>query len=333
MSAAIRQLAAPWQETILPLAERLGAAPVVEVRADDPWSEAGRKVLAGHLGRVLARAPGVVSGEDPEEVHAMRVATRRMRAAMRVFGGAYDRRRHPSPSRRSAPARRPTRRRPRPRCLAGAPRRRCPPPLQTRSRRPARADRGLGGRSDRAPCRSGGGHHLVVVRRCRHGTRRLRRDTRGRRPGRRAADPEPGPRPGPVRAVGGLPDGLGVRRRPRAGRHRLPAPAADRGQVAALHPRVRARAARHAGDRPDPPRRDPAGPARRDPRSPRRRVDRRWPTPRRPPRPTPRPSPSAASSRTRPRAWSGCGVGSVRPPVGSWTATTGAASGCAVARL
>ncbi len=92
MSAAIRQLAGPWQETILPLAERLGAAPVVEVRADDPWSEAGRKVLAGHLGRVLARAAGVVSGEDPEEVHAMRVATRRMRAAMRVFGGAYDRR-------------------------------------------------------------------------------------------------------------------------------------------------------------------------------------------------------------------------------------------------
>jgi CHAD domain-containing protein len=91
MSAAIRELTAPWQATVLPLADRLGSAPVVEVRADDPWSEAGRKVLAGHLGRVLTRVPGVVAGEDPEEVHAMRVAARRMRAAMRVFGDAYER--------------------------------------------------------------------------------------------------------------------------------------------------------------------------------------------------------------------------------------------------
>lgn len=90
MCAAIRAVVVPWQETLLPLADRLGSAPTVEVRADDPWGEAGRKVMAGHLGKVLLSVPGVVVGEDPEGVHAARVATRRMRAAMRVFGDAYE---------------------------------------------------------------------------------------------------------------------------------------------------------------------------------------------------------------------------------------------------
>jgi len=61
------------------------------LRADDPWSEAGRKVIRLHLGRMLARVPGVLAGEDAEEVHAMRVAARRMRAAWRVFGDGFER--------------------------------------------------------------------------------------------------------------------------------------------------------------------------------------------------------------------------------------------------
>jgi CHAD domain-containing protein len=44
-----------------------------------------------HLARMLARVPGVIAGEDAEEVHAMRVAGRRMRAAWRVFGDAFER--------------------------------------------------------------------------------------------------------------------------------------------------------------------------------------------------------------------------------------------------
>jgi CHAD domain-containing protein len=63
----------------------------VAVHADDPWSEAGRKILGFHLARMLARVPGVIEGEDPEEVHAMRVAARRMRAAWRVFGDGFER--------------------------------------------------------------------------------------------------------------------------------------------------------------------------------------------------------------------------------------------------
>ena len=59
------------------------------VRADDPFAEAGRKVLYLHLARMLAAEPGTRSGEDVEDLHKMRVATRRMRAVWRVFDGAY----------------------------------------------------------------------------------------------------------------------------------------------------------------------------------------------------------------------------------------------------
>ncbi len=64
----------------------------LDVRPDDPWAEAGRKVLCLHLGRMLGHVPGVVDGEDAEDVHAMRVAARRMRAAWRVFGDGFERR-------------------------------------------------------------------------------------------------------------------------------------------------------------------------------------------------------------------------------------------------
>jgi triphosphatase len=60
------------------------------VTADDTLAEAGRKVLRLHLGRMLAMEPGTRSGSDAEDLHKMRVATRRMRAAWRVFDGAYE---------------------------------------------------------------------------------------------------------------------------------------------------------------------------------------------------------------------------------------------------
>jgi CHAD domain-containing protein len=59
------------------------------VVADEQLSEAGRKVLRLHMLRMLAAEPGARAGEDIEAVHKMRVATRRMRAAWRVFDGAY----------------------------------------------------------------------------------------------------------------------------------------------------------------------------------------------------------------------------------------------------
>jgi len=71
--------------------EHFNAARSPEVAADDPWAEAGRKILRFHLSRMLARVPGTIAGEDPEEVHAMRVASRRIRAGWRVFGDAFER--------------------------------------------------------------------------------------------------------------------------------------------------------------------------------------------------------------------------------------------------
>jgi CHAD domain-containing protein len=72
-------------------AERPAVVRTGALRPDDAWSEAGRRTLGNHLARMLARVPGVIAGEDPEEVHAMRVAARRMRAAWRVFGDGFER--------------------------------------------------------------------------------------------------------------------------------------------------------------------------------------------------------------------------------------------------
>ena len=60
---------------------------------DDHIAEAGRKVLRFHLARMVAREAGTREGTDAEELHAMRVATRRQRAAWRVFGDAFDQKR------------------------------------------------------------------------------------------------------------------------------------------------------------------------------------------------------------------------------------------------
>ncbi len=59
------------------------------VLPEDHVAEAGRKVMRFHLARMLAREAGTRAGIDPEELHAMRVATRRQRAAWRVFGASF----------------------------------------------------------------------------------------------------------------------------------------------------------------------------------------------------------------------------------------------------
>jgi CHAD domain-containing protein len=55
------------------------------LQANDSMAEAARKTLLFHLQRMMLHEPGTRDGEDPEELHDMRVATRRMRAALRVF--------------------------------------------------------------------------------------------------------------------------------------------------------------------------------------------------------------------------------------------------------
>ena len=76
---------APGESTGLPTIKTPG------VTADDHVAEAARKVLRFHLARMLAREAGTREGTNNEELHAMRVATRRQRAAWRVFGDAFRR--------------------------------------------------------------------------------------------------------------------------------------------------------------------------------------------------------------------------------------------------
>ncbi len=56
----------------------------------DPMSEAGRKVMRYHFERMLYHEPDTRLGADIEALHDMRVATRRMRAAFRVFDSFYE---------------------------------------------------------------------------------------------------------------------------------------------------------------------------------------------------------------------------------------------------
>lgn len=61
----------------------------IGITPDDPMAEAGRKAMRFHFDRMLLNEPGVRQG-DVEAVHDMRVATRRMRSAMRVFGDFFQ---------------------------------------------------------------------------------------------------------------------------------------------------------------------------------------------------------------------------------------------------
>ena len=72
-----------------PVRPRLTVGKTPGVLPDDHVAEAGRKVLRFHLARMIARESGTRDGGDPEDLHSMRVATRRQRAAWRVFGGSF----------------------------------------------------------------------------------------------------------------------------------------------------------------------------------------------------------------------------------------------------
>lgn len=61
------------------------------IKVGDPMAEAGRKILYFHFAQMLSHEKGTRMGEDIEELHDMRVATRRMRAAFEVFGPFFRR--------------------------------------------------------------------------------------------------------------------------------------------------------------------------------------------------------------------------------------------------
>jgi CHAD domain-containing protein len=60
------------------------------IEPQDDLAEAGRKVMGYHFAQMILHEAGTRLGEDIEELHDMRVATRRMRAAFEVFGASFD---------------------------------------------------------------------------------------------------------------------------------------------------------------------------------------------------------------------------------------------------
>jgi CHAD domain-containing protein len=70
-------------------ASRPGGPRAIGVLPDDSLPEAARKVIKFHFAKMRARERGTREGSDLEDLHDMRVATRRMRSAWRVFDGAF----------------------------------------------------------------------------------------------------------------------------------------------------------------------------------------------------------------------------------------------------
>ena len=56
-----------------------------EIDASMTTGEVAFAILRRHFATMLAHEPGVRLGEDPEELHDMRVATRRLRAALKLY--------------------------------------------------------------------------------------------------------------------------------------------------------------------------------------------------------------------------------------------------------
>jgi CHAD domain-containing protein len=64
------------------------ARPVPGLHGDAPFAEAAARVIAVRAEEVFSYAGGVLDTGDIERVHDMRVATRRLRAVLEIFGPA-----------------------------------------------------------------------------------------------------------------------------------------------------------------------------------------------------------------------------------------------------
>lgn len=72
----------------------MASARKVELDCEASFGKAAGRVVAVRAKEVFAQADGVLDLEEVERVHDMRVATRRLRAALEVFEGCFPRKRH-----------------------------------------------------------------------------------------------------------------------------------------------------------------------------------------------------------------------------------------------
>jgi CHAD domain-containing protein len=59
--------------------------------ADDPYAAAAANIVGVRANELIDNAQGVLDTGDIERVHDMRVATRRLRAALEIFGACFPR--------------------------------------------------------------------------------------------------------------------------------------------------------------------------------------------------------------------------------------------------
>jgi CHAD domain-containing protein len=61
------------------------AKPIPDLTADDAYAEAAARIVEVRTGELIEHSQGVLDTGDIERVHDMRVATRRLRAALEIF--------------------------------------------------------------------------------------------------------------------------------------------------------------------------------------------------------------------------------------------------------
>lgn len=59
------------------------------LQADAPFRDAAGRIVLTRWREMMSYGPGTLAGEDIEELHAMRVSSRRLRAAMDAFAAAF----------------------------------------------------------------------------------------------------------------------------------------------------------------------------------------------------------------------------------------------------
>ncbi len=72
----------------------MAGARKVELDCEGSFAEAAARAVGVRAAEVLDRAEGVLDLERVEPVHDMRVATRRLRAALEIFAPCFPRKRH-----------------------------------------------------------------------------------------------------------------------------------------------------------------------------------------------------------------------------------------------
>jgi CHAD domain-containing protein len=61
------------------------AKPIPDLTAEQSYAEAAARIVSVRAGELIEHSPGVLDTADIERVHDMRVATRRLRAALEIF--------------------------------------------------------------------------------------------------------------------------------------------------------------------------------------------------------------------------------------------------------